>query len=176
MHHDCGECIHWEGGLFKGNSNSSSIYPNSRNILIENLAITFRSSLTFAGDTRSLPKKEASERGAPIGSALVLPSNSKTWLERVSKGKPSSLLGLIVSDLGKRFYNIGTWPAKLTRTISRSYTIDIRLSRFPSQLLCLLILLLADYLQKILYGKLYYGHFKHPILFNFPLRNYHNYL
>jgi hypothetical protein len=41
------------------------------------LAISFLSSLTFAGNTRSLPKKESSE-GALIGLALDLPSNSKT--------------------------------------------------------------------------------------------------
>ncbi len=46
--------------------------------------------------------------GAPIGLAQALPSNSKTWLERISKGKPSSLLGLIISDKGQKFYNIGT--------------------------------------------------------------------
>ncbi len=40
--------------------------------------------------------------------ALALPSNSKTWLERVSKDKPSSLLGFVVSDEGKKFYNIDT--------------------------------------------------------------------
>jgi hypothetical protein len=45
-------------------------------------------------------------KGPPIGFALALPSNSKTSLERVSNGKPSSLLGLIVSDEGKKFYNI----------------------------------------------------------------------
>ena len=38
--------------------------------------------------------------------ALALPSNSKAWLERVSKGEPSSLLGLLISDEGKKFYNI----------------------------------------------------------------------
>ncbi len=48
-------------------------------------------------------------KGPPIGFALALPSNSKTQLERVSKGKPSSLLGVIVSDEGKKFYNIDTW-------------------------------------------------------------------
>jgi hypothetical protein len=37
------------------------------------LAITFQSSLTFAGNTRSFHKKEASER-----CSMVLPSNSKT--------------------------------------------------------------------------------------------------
>ncbi len=47
-------------------------------------------------------------KGAPIGLALALPSNSKTWLERVSKYKPSSLLGLIISDEGKKFCNIET--------------------------------------------------------------------
>jgi hypothetical protein len=46
--------------------------------------------------------------GPPVGLALALPSNSKTSLERVSLGKPSSLLGLIVSDEGKKFYYIDT--------------------------------------------------------------------
>ncbi len=37
------------------------------------LAITFQSSLTFAGNTRSLPKKEASERRSNlVGSGLAL--------------------------------------------------------------------------------------------------------
>ncbi len=44
-----------------------------------------------------------------IGFGLALPSNSKTWLERISKGKPSSLLGLMVSDEGKKFYNTAAW-------------------------------------------------------------------
>jgi hypothetical protein len=47
-------------------------------------------------------------KGAPIGLALALPSNSKTWLERVSKDKSFSLLGIIVSEKGKKFYNIDT--------------------------------------------------------------------
>ncbi len=71
------------------------------------LAKTFQSSLTFAGSTKSLPKKEASE-GPPIMFALALPSISKTQLERVSKGKHSSIFGLIDSDEGKKFYNIAT--------------------------------------------------------------------
>ncbi len=45
-------------------------------------------------------------KGPPIGFVLALPSNSKTQLERVTKGKTSSLLGLVVSDKGKKFYNI----------------------------------------------------------------------
>jgi hypothetical protein len=47
-------------------------------------------------------------RGAPIRLALALPSNSKTRQERVSKDKRSSILGLIISDEGKKFYNIDT--------------------------------------------------------------------
>jgi hypothetical protein len=48
-------------------------------------------------------------KGAPIGFALALPSNSKTRLERVSKEKASSLLGLVISDEGKKFYYIDPW-------------------------------------------------------------------
>jgi len=44
----------------------------------------------------------------PIGLALALPSNYKTQLERVTKGKPSSILGLVINDDGKKFYNIDT--------------------------------------------------------------------
>jgi hypothetical protein len=47
-------------------------------------------------------------KGPPIGFALALPSNSKTRLERGTKGKPYSFLGLVVSDKGKKFYNIDT--------------------------------------------------------------------
>ena len=67
-------------------------------------------SVTFAGNTRSLPKKEASERSSNwVGSGLAVIVKFKTRLERVSKGKPSSLLGLIISEEGKKFYNIDTW-------------------------------------------------------------------
>jgi hypothetical protein len=48
-------------------------------------------------------------KGPPIGFALALPSNSKTQLERVTTGKPSSLLGLVISDEEINFYNIATW-------------------------------------------------------------------
>ncbi len=47
-------------------------------------------------------------KGPPIGFALALPSNSKTQVERVSKDKPSSLLGLVICDKGKKFYNFDT--------------------------------------------------------------------
>ncbi len=44
-----------------------------------------------------------------MGLALALPSNSKTWLESVSKDKPSSSLGPVVSNEGKKFDEIDTW-------------------------------------------------------------------
>ncbi len=73
------------------------------------LAKTFQSDLTIAGSTRSLPKKEASERSSNwVCSGFAL--NSKTWLERVSKGKPSSWFGLVISNKEKKkFYKIFTW-------------------------------------------------------------------
>jgi hypothetical protein len=43
---------------------------------------------------------------APIGLALALPSNSKTWLERVSRNNRSSIFGLFVSDKVKELYNV----------------------------------------------------------------------
>ncbi len=72
------------------------------------LSITFQSSLTFAGNTRSLSKNEASE-GPPDWVCSGLALKFLDPMERVSKGKPSSLLGLIVSDEVKKFYNIDTW-------------------------------------------------------------------
>ncbi len=62
-------------------------------------------------------------KGAPIGLALDLPSNSITLLERVSKDKPSSLLGPIVSDEGKKFYNIDTCCRSYKTFSSSSQTI-----------------------------------------------------
>ncbi len=111
------------------------------------LAITFRSNLTLAGNTRSKPRRKHL-KGAPIGPALVLPSNSKTWLERVSKGKRSSLLGLVISDEEKEFYGLDTrsfsgvsdsvewrrWRRFETRhSLRLSDPSDMFLSRRPSE-------------------------------------------
>jgi hypothetical protein len=60
------------------------------------LAITFHLLVTPGACPRRKHLK-----GPPIGFALALLTNSKTWLERVSKDRPSNLLGLIVSDKGK---------------------------------------------------------------------------
>ena len=47
-------------------------------------------------------------KGPPIGFAQALSSNAKTQMERVTKGKPSSLLSLVISNEGKKFYNMCT--------------------------------------------------------------------
>ncbi len=48
------------------------------------LAITFQSSIKFAGNTRNLPKKEASERSSNwVGSGLA--HKFEDLMERVSK-------------------------------------------------------------------------------------------
>jgi hypothetical protein len=55
--------------------NVSTLSPMNRPNKLEclYLAITFQSSLTFVGSTRSLPKKEASERPSNwVGSGLAL--------------------------------------------------------------------------------------------------------
>jgi hypothetical protein len=59
-------------------------------------------------------------KGTLIGLALALPSSSKTWLERVSKAKPSSLLGLVISEKGKKFNNIDLMETSSEKTIERS--------------------------------------------------------
>jgi len=87
------------------------------------LAITFQSSLTFAGSTRSLPRRKHL-KGPPIGFALALPSNFKTRLERISKGKPSSLLGLIVSDEGKKSFITLTPGANVKKLCSLSLMLE----------------------------------------------------
>jgi len=60
--------------------------------------------LTFAGNIRSFPKKEASERFSNwIGSGLAL-NDCKVY-----KDKRSSVLDLIVSIERNFFCNIDTW-------------------------------------------------------------------
>ncbi len=69
------------------------------------LAIPFQSSLTFAGSNRSLPKKEASDASF-FGKLLVLPANVRLDWKGIARYKHSGLLGLIISNEGKKFYNI----------------------------------------------------------------------
>ena len=104
--------------------------PNKLNHLY--LKITFQSGLTFAGNTRSLPKKEASERCFNwVGSGLA--TNSKTRLERVSKDKCFGLLVLIVSNEGTKFSNIDTRSTRRCRYKCRREISTLCRRRFPSR-------------------------------------------
>ena len=70
-------------------------------------------------------------KGAPIGLALAIPSNSKTRLERVSEDKPSSLLGLAVSDERNKFYNIdtrsGQWEEIRRKCDDEAHQVNLKL-------------------------------------------------
>jgi hypothetical protein len=69
------------------------------------LAITYQSSVAFAGNTESLSKKETFESTSNwVCSGLALKFKDLTG--KGLQGKPSSILGLVISDKGKRFYNI----------------------------------------------------------------------
>jgi hypothetical protein len=65
---------------------------------------------------------------------FALPSNSKTRLKRGIKGKPSRLLGLVVSDEGKKFYNmISRIPADIDFSknyhwLMKNFPPDVRLN------------------------------------------------
>jgi len=75
--------------------------------------ITFLSRLTVAGNTRSLPKKEASERRFNwVGSCLAL-----KFLDLTGKG----FQGRIVSDEGKQFYNIDARSSRQKNRVPGSY-------------------------------------------------------
>jgi len=83
-----------------------------------------------------------------MGFALALPSNSKTQRERVTKGKPSSLLGLVVSfffvtNCGEEFVavfvlgkfvqtSLGREPLSLSSFISSHFT--AKLQQIPVRL------------------------------------------
>ncbi len=100
----------------------SNIFPSSLLMRPNKLECLYWQSLSslvkhFLKTPGAYPRRKHL-KGAPIGLPLALPSKSKTWLERVSKGKPSSLLGLIINDKGKKFYNNDTrvkwWTAALS--------------------------------------------------------------
>jgi hypothetical protein len=69
----------------------------------------FSQVLEFEGKARANPI------GAPfrcsfLGELLVLPANVRLDWKVMARYKCSSLFGLVVSDKGKEFYNIDTWP------------------------------------------------------------------
>ncbi len=44
-----------------------------------------------------------------LGKLLVLPTNVRLDWKVIARYKHSSLFGLVISDEGKKFYNIDTW-------------------------------------------------------------------
>jgi hypothetical protein len=54
-----------------------------------------------------------------LGKLLVLPANGRLDRKVIASYKHSSLFGLVISDKGKKFYNIDTWMMAAKR--SRRY-------------------------------------------------------
>jgi hypothetical protein len=48
-----------------------------------------------------------------LGKLLVLPANVRLDWKEIASYKHSSLFGLVISDKGKKFYNIGPWTSTL---------------------------------------------------------------
>ncbi len=78
------------------------------------MAITFQSNLMFGGNTR---RRRKHLKGASIGLALALPSNSKPWLERLSKDtsvmKENSFITLTPEHKMMKkvvFFKLGPFP------------------------------------------------------------------
>jgi len=49
-----------------------------------------------------------------LGKLLVLPANVRLDWKAIARHKFSSLFGLDISDEGKKFDNIDTWPGRVT--------------------------------------------------------------
>jgi hypothetical protein len=57
-----------------------------------------------------MPEPEHLSDCSFLGKLLVLPTNVRLDWKVIVRYKHSSLFGLIVSNEGKKFYNIDTWP------------------------------------------------------------------
>ncbi len=67
------------------------------------LGNSFQSGIEFEGKARVNPI------GAPfLGQLLMLPANDRLVWKVIARYKHSSLLGFIISNEGKKFYNIDT--------------------------------------------------------------------
>ena len=51
--------------------------------------------------------------GSFLGKPLVLPANVRLDWKVIARYKHSSLFGLVISNKGKKFYNIDTWLTKI---------------------------------------------------------------
>ncbi len=56
-----------------------------------------------------------------LGKLLVLPANVRLDWKVIASYKHSSLFGLVISDEGKKFYNIDTWRATHGPDVSLGY-------------------------------------------------------
>jgi hypothetical protein len=66
----------------------------------------FSQVLEFEGKARANPNLSDASF---LGKLLVLPANVRLDWKVIARYKHSSLFGLIVSNEGKKFYNIDTW-------------------------------------------------------------------
>jgi hypothetical protein len=57
-----------------------------------------------------------------LGKLLVLPANIRQDWKVIARYKHSSLFSLIISDKGKKFYNIDTWRASSCPSAKRCCT------------------------------------------------------
>jgi hypothetical protein len=64
--------------------------------------------LEFEGKARANPIARLSDAYF-LGKLLMLPTNVRLDWKVIARYKHSNLLGLVVSDEGKKFYNIDTW-------------------------------------------------------------------
>ncbi len=107
--------------VIKHSSSLQKMRPNKLECLY--LAITFQSSLTLLETPGAYPRRKHL-KGLPIGFALALPSNSKTRLEGVSRGKPSSYWASSSVMKEKSFITLTPGPnvIKLFRSVIYEYS------------------------------------------------------
>jgi hypothetical protein len=60
-----------------------------------------------------------------LGKLLVLPTNVRLDWKEIARYKHSSLFGLIISNKGKKFYNIDTWCRRF-KTVFLSFDAPIK--------------------------------------------------
>jgi hypothetical protein len=77
-----------------------------RMLMYLSLTSPFQSSLMFSGKAGTYPRVEQ-PKGALLGKALALPTNSRLGLKGLSRDKHISLLRKFINYELKKFYNFG---------------------------------------------------------------------
>jgi hypothetical protein len=76
---------------------------------LEDLSLETLSSQVFEFEGRPEPTQlECISDNSFLGKLLVLPANDRLDWKVIAKHKHSSLFGLVISNEGKKFYNIDT--------------------------------------------------------------------